>query len=198
MTGIPHQVRRCADGHMYTWHVSFEDVPAVQMLAANARTRLANLPELDFVPGQRLHLTMQDVGFSNEISDTELTAIVSAARMRLAAAEPLPVMIGPARATSEGVSCDIVRADVLDLLRDVLRAAIADVRGPERVLEGPMKTPHLSVAYATAAGSARSVDTTLNNEDVTAVVMVRTIQLVRLDANPRANQWETCASIQLG
>ena len=99
--------------------------------------------------------------------------------MRLAAVEPLPIMIGPARAASEGVSCDIVRADVLDLLRDVLRAAIADVRGPERVLEGPMKTPHLSVAYATAAGSARSVDTTLNNEDVTAVVMVRTIQLVR-------------------
>jgi 2'-5' RNA ligase len=150
------------------------------------------------VPGRWLHLTMQDVGFSNEVSDTDLTAIISAARTRLAAVEPLPIMIGPARAASEGVACDIIRADALDPLRDVLRAAIADIWGPERVPEGPKKTPHVSVAYATTAGSAGSINTVLNNDDVTAVVKIRTVQLARLDANPGVYQWETCASIPLG
>jgi hypothetical protein len=47
---------------MYTFHVTFEDQPAVQEPAAEARQRLAGLDGLDLVPGRWLHLTTQGVG----------------------------------------------------------------------------------------------------------------------------------------
>jgi hypothetical protein len=49
------------------------------------RARLADLPGLDLVPGQWLHLTTQGVGLTDEVSDTNLTAITSASRTRPAA-----------------------------------------------------------------------------------------------------------------
>ncbi len=60
----------------------------MQELAANARARLIGLPGLDLVPGQWLHLTTQGVGFTDEVSDNDLTAITSAARTRLTAVKP--------------------------------------------------------------------------------------------------------------
>jgi hypothetical protein len=57
------------------------------------RARLAGLPGLDLVPGQWLHLTTQGVGFTDEVSDTDLTAITSAARTRLAAVEPPCIVV---------------------------------------------------------------------------------------------------------
>ncbi len=183
---------------MYTWHVTFEDLPAVQELAADARARLAGLPGLDLVPGQWLHLTTQGVGFTDEVSDTDLAAITSAARTRLAAVEPPRIVIGPARAASEGVACDISPVGVLDPLRDALRAAIADVWGPERVPEGPEWTPHVSVAYASESGPAGPIEAALNGANLSATITVGTVQLIRLGRDHRVYEWETWASLPLG
>ena len=60
----------------------------MQELAADALARLAGLPGLDLVPGQWLHLTTQSVGFTDEVSDTDLIAITGAARTRLTAVKP--------------------------------------------------------------------------------------------------------------
>ena len=51
---------------------------------------LRDVPGLDLVPGPWLHLTMQDVGFSDEVSGGDLAAITAAARSRLAAVPPSP------------------------------------------------------------------------------------------------------------
>lgn len=183
---------------MFTWHVTFEDVPAVQELAADARARLADLPGLDLIPGQWLHLTTQSVGFTDEVSDAELTAIINAARARLAAIEPPHAVIGPARVASEGVACGINPVGVLDPLRDALRAAIADVWGPERVPEGPQWTPHVSVAYANATGPAGPIEAAMSGASLSAAVTVSTVQLIRLGRDHHVYEWETCASVPIG
>jgi hypothetical protein len=122
---------------MYTWHVTFADVRVVQEHAASAQARLGGLDGIDLVPGRWLHLTTQGVGFTDEITDADLAAITRAATARLAAIEPVPVTIGPARVASEGILCWVAPDNALTPMRDAIRAAIADVWGPQRVLDGP-------------------------------------------------------------
>ena len=70
---------------MYAWHVTFGDQPAVQDLAARARGLLRDVPWLEPVPGPWLHLTMQGIGFVDEVAADDLAAVTAAARSRLAA-----------------------------------------------------------------------------------------------------------------
>ena len=67
---------------MYAWHVTFRDQPAMRDLAARGRDLLRDVPGLDLIPDPWLHLTTQDVGFSDEVSAADLAAIIAAARDR--------------------------------------------------------------------------------------------------------------------
>jgi hypothetical protein len=183
---------------MYTWHVTFADVPPVQELAASARARLAGLGGIDLVPGQWLHLTTQDVGFTDEIIDAELAAITSAARARLAAVEPVPVTTGPARVASEGILCRVAPEGAVTPMRDAIRAAIAGVRGPRRVAGGPAWAPHVSVAYGSADGPADVFEAALDGEDTIAAITVGAVTLIRLGRDQHVYEWETLASVPLG
>jgi len=182
---------------MFTWHVTFQDQGAVQDLAAMVRGRLAGLPGLDLVPGQWLHLTTQGVGFTDEVNDEDLAAITRRARTRLATVRAPLITIGPARVASEGIACDVRPHGALTPLRDALRAAIADVWGPERVPEAPEWTPHVSVAYSNATGPAGAFEAALDGEDATAVMAADVVQLIRLGRDRRVYEWETCASVPL-
>ncbi len=64
----------------YTWHITFEDQTEVVDLAAQYRDRLSRQPELDLIPPRWLHLTMQGIGFVDQVDAADVEAIVAAAR----------------------------------------------------------------------------------------------------------------------
>jgi hypothetical protein len=101
-----------------TFHFTFEQRHAVQLLAAEVRERLAGFPALDPVPGRWLHLTTQGIDFADEVSDGDLMAITAAARGRLALVRAAEVTVSAPRVGPDGA---------LDPARDALRAAIARV-----------------------------------------------------------------------
>src|ERR1700731_2560495 len=72
-----------------TFYVKFNGLAAACELAAAARQRLAGVPGLDLVPDEWLHLTVQEVGFSDEVTGTDLAAITAAAGEGLAALAPV-------------------------------------------------------------------------------------------------------------
>ena len=183
---------------MYTWHVTFADVPVVQELAASAQARLADLAGIDLVPGRWLHLTTQDVGFTDEITDADLAAITGGASARLAAIDPIPITIGPARVADEGILCPVAPEGALTPMRDAIRAAIADVWGRQRVPGGPAWAPHVSIAYSSAAGTADTFQAALDGEDAVAAMMVDAVKLIQLGRDQHVYEWETLASVQLG
>lgn len=67
---------------MYTWHVTFASHPEVSELAARVQTPLAALPGLDLIPGRWLHLTMQGIGFTDEVPEADIALIAEGARKR--------------------------------------------------------------------------------------------------------------------
>ncbi len=70
---------------MYTWHFTFDNQAALHALVDAYQARLAGLPGIDLIPRQWLHLTTQGVGFTDEVPDTDIEAVIDAARKRLAA-----------------------------------------------------------------------------------------------------------------
>lgn len=182
----------------YTVHATFADAPAVQALAAKARERLASLPGLDLIPGRWLHLTMQGIGFADEVSDADLSAIIAAAKARLAAVSPINVTIGPPVIAGEGVTCWATPPRALDPVRAAVRAGIADVWGPGGVPETAQWSAHVSVAYASADGPGEPIEAALNNVDDVADATIGAVDLIRLGRDHRLYAWETIASLPLG
>jgi hypothetical protein len=69
--------RRAPGRHFYACHLTFEDQPAVQRLVLDYQAALAGLGGLDLIPGRGLHLTMQGIGFTDQISDREIAAVMA-------------------------------------------------------------------------------------------------------------------------
>jgi hypothetical protein len=182
---------------LYTVHATFAADPAVQGLAAEARERLVGVPYLDLIPGQWLHLTMQGVGFTDEVSNADLKAISAAVAPRLAQVQPVTVTLGPPVAAGEGVTCWASPPRALDPVRDAVRAGIADVWGNGRVPESADWSAHVSVAYASADGPGRPIGEALSGVGAVETA-VRAVDLIRLGRDRRMYEWETIASLPLG
>lgn len=83
----------------YTWHITFADQPAAHRLVDHYARVLDGLPTLDRVPLRWLHLTMQGLGFTDEVGHDDVEQIVHATRAHIAQLAPFTITLGPARAT---------------------------------------------------------------------------------------------------
>lgn len=177
----------------YTWHVTFADQPEVGELAAAYRPALEATTGLDPIPLQWLHLTMQGLGFTDEVDQADVDRIVEAARQRCVGLGPLKLTLGPAHVDPEAVMFDVQPADDVRELRRRLREAIGDVWGKHGVPEAAEPyTPHVSLAYTNAAGPADALDA---REARTASTDIRSCQLIVLNRDNRMYQWEPYAEV---
>ncbi len=113
----------------YAWHLTFEDQPDVHRVAAAYRSALANIPALDPVPDPWLHLTMQGVGFVEDVDAKDREAIVRRARESLREIEPFTLEFGRPAITSESIRWDPA-GDAPTQVRSRIRDAIRAVFGP--------------------------------------------------------------------
>jgi hypothetical protein len=181
----------------YAVHATFATAAEVQEMAAQASGRLSGIPYLDLIPGRWLHLTMQGIGFADEVSHGGLKAITSAAAARLAMVPPVTIALLPPGVAGEGVTCWASPARALDPVRDAVRAGIADVWGADRVPESPDWAPHVSVAYGNADGPGAPIEAALEGLGG-AETTVRAVDLIRLGRDNRVYEWETIASLPVG
>ncbi|MFJ9719935.1 2'-5' RNA ligase family protein [Streptomyces sp. NPDC101213] len=183
----------------YTWHVTFDGQDEVHALADEYRSALAPLGEsLTLIPDRWLHLTMQGVGFVNEVADADVQAIVERARARLAQVPAFDVQLGPAFVDPEAVLLPARPDEPLQQVRRAVRAAIGDVMDevPE---EADGFRPHVSVAYSAAEGPAEPVVQALAGlGERSARVRISAADLIVIHRDNRMYEWETYASVALG
>jgi 2'-5' RNA ligase len=184
---------------MYTFHVTFAAQPRLHELVTVYQDALAPLPGLDPIPMQMLHLTMQGIGFTDEVPSQDIAAIAEAALQRLAAQPPVPLVIGPALVDPEAIMLPVHPDAALDPVRAAVRAAIADVRGPSQVPEGEEWTPHISMAYShTTDPAAPYIDAITAVSPAPAELTVPSVQLIELNRDTHLYQWVTKADVPLG
>ncbi|WEH37849.1 2'-5' RNA ligase family protein (plasmid) [Streptomyces sp. AM 4-1-1] len=130
------------------WHLLFEDQPAVHDFARAHTEVLHRYPELNPVPVQWLHATVQSIG---PLTPAAAAAVAAAARPALAAIEPFAIEIGPAQAIHNGVVPAIYPENRITDLYWTLRRVTEHVVGTQTMPKAPeVFWPHLSLAYSGA------------------------------------------------
>jgi 2'-5' RNA ligase len=134
-----------------TWHVLFNDAPEVRELAGRSRDVIRDLPNLNMVPDEWLHMTIQGVGWSDELTDTQLDAVIQCAKENLRDFDRRTVRFGPPLVKGEALVLPAAPIAYLDELRNRLRAAIEQALGSPPWVAVEQRhgfLPHVSIAYA--------------------------------------------------
>jgi 2'-5' RNA ligase len=182
---------------LYQWHFAFHDQPEVHRLAAAAQSRLRDLPGLDMVDRELLHVTTYIADFADEIPHSRVDEIVAGARRRLAAAAPVPVTIGRIGYHPQAVTILVeppgALTPVLGAVRDATTAA-----GCHGHTDTDPWIPHISVAYSHADGPAAPIIAALGHSLPQTQITVKSISLVSQTQVGRSWQWKPVAEVFLG
>ncbi|MFJ2810301.1 2'-5' RNA ligase family protein [Kitasatospora sp. NPDC087271] len=182
----------------YTWHLVFDGADDLHGLAADYRHALADVPGLDLVPDRWLHLTMQGLGSTDEVSAADARAIVDAATSRLAKIPAFDLALGPAIVAPEALLLTVDPAEPVRAVRSAIRAAIADV-WPEVPEQADGFRPHVSVAYSNADGPAQpAADALAGVTTYPATARIASAELIVLGRDRRMYEWEAAARVPLG
>lgn len=184
----------------YTWHLTFDDTTAAPLrdLVDRLHDGLAGVEGLDLIPHRWLHLTMQGLGFTDEVSDADVDAIMRAATKRLATVPAFDLTLGPIEADDEATGLLVRPWTAVADVRDGIREAIADVW--DDAPESPEFHPHVSIAYSNADVPAAPIrERVAPLRDIEPVTIpITAAQLIRLNRDNQMYEWETVADVPLG
>ena len=186
-----------ADRQFYTWHLTFEHQPELHHLVTDLQRQLA-LPGLDLVPLDGLHLTMQGLGFTDEVTNSDIEAIVAETRRRWAGLPPLELSLGPVDPDAEGIGMLVRPWDRVEHLRATIRDAIGAVwQTVPEAAEG--FRPHVTIAYSGSQAPTAPIRDRLNalRHQSPAEVTIRQATLIALRREHRSYRWTTVASAPL-
>lgn len=130
---------------MWTFHLTLEKASAFHAQVDRIHEGLRDVPEVDPVPREGLHLTMNGVGFTDEVSAEQAHRVADAV---LDAAVHLPVapLVLEEFFVGEEAAGFAVRAEPwLEELSDIQRRAVESVLGDSKW--GAFR-PHISITYS--------------------------------------------------
>jgi len=184
----------------YTWHVTFSDQPAVHALVDGYRDVLKRESTLDVVPDEWLHLTMQGIGFVDQIDTAEVNEIVAHTRRRCASLSPISLRIGRPHLDPESIQIAVEPAEPIQELRREIRSAIGEVWGTEHIPEpAEPYSPHMSLAYINSAGPAAPLADAVEAAPASfADARISSCQLIVLNRDNGMYVWEPYATVELG
>ncbi|WP_369696823.1 2'-5' RNA ligase family protein [Streptomyces sp. XD-27] len=171
----------------------FAHAPDVHRYAAAYRDALAHLPGLDPIPDQWLHLTMQGLGFIDEVDERDVQAIAAAAQRRLADLPALELTLTDVIVTPEAVLAPAQPTDAVTAVRETIRSAIAEVW--PTVPEAPDGfRPHVSIAYSNSEAPAEPVYQALSTVNTApATARITAADLIVIHRDQRMYEWEPYA-----
>ncbi|MBX7267360.1 2'-5' RNA ligase family protein [Micromonospora sp. Llam7] len=186
-----------ADRQFYTWHLTFEHQLELHALVARIQAELA-LPELDLVPVDGLHLTMQGIGFADEINYADIEEIIAAIRLLCASMPPLELTLGPVDPDAEGIGLLVQPWAQVERLRNTIREAIDTVwRSVPEPADG--FRPHVTIAYSGSPAPAGPIRRRLAalRDLPPARVRIGHVPLIALRRADRTYRWTTVAEANL-
>lgn len=189
-----------ADRRFYTWHLTFDGQHQLHQLVSAYQDALSDVPGLDLIPAPWLHLTMQGVGFVDEVHPDQAHAIADAASQRLAKLPPAELTFHEPVIRPEALALPPAPLQPLVTIRDTIRDGIAAVWGEDEVPETDKRfEPHVSLAYVNTDSSADAVLTVLSDVRPEPVrVTLNKVSLITLRRDGHMYQWDEFAKAPLG
>ncbi|MCT2587772.1 2'-5' RNA ligase family protein [Actinophytocola gossypii] len=187
-----------------TWHLVFDDAPLLHDLATRCKNSLADLPGLNYVPNEWLHMTVQGVGWTDELSSQDRNAVIHRAAAELKELGARDITVGPPIVKGEALVLAGTPVRFLVDIRDRLRVAVQQALGRapwEAAEQAKGFMPHVSIAYAQNDADAAPYAAALGKVSPASVrVPIRHVALIRqerqLDPNWRY-VWQELARVPL-
>lgn len=179
------------------WFMLFSDQPQVADLARIAQARLSELPGLDLVPPEWLHLTTLIAGFSEEIAPGQVEAMAYQARRLLARTSPVKVTLGRILYHPRAVMLDAGPAAALEPVLRAVQEATRNATGREGTLHTEPWTPHVTLAYSNMARPAAPVIAALGRQLPRQEAMIGSVSLVA-QAPQQLWTWHQVTQVRFG
>jgi len=192
-----------AGRHLYACHLTLDDQSQLRELIRHYQDALAHLGNLDLIPPGSLHLTMQRIGFADEVSPAELKAVAGQVTDRLRDAPRPVVTFCQPTVREEAVYFRALPAEPIYTLRLAVYQAIAAVLGPRALPVAPpgreQYVPHVSVAYVNRDGPAQPVFDALSRVDQPLVtVTFRVAPILTFHRDHQMYEWTRAVPIPIG
>lgn len=164
---------------------------------------LAPLGNLDLIPPRWLHLTMQGIGFVDEISPDELTSVTRRIADRL---RDVPVPVVTFDRPTVGQDAVYLRAHPAQPIYNLRLAtyqAIASALGLGQFHEAlPTRdqyTPHVSAAYVNSDGPAQPIFDALSPVQAPSVTATfRTASILTFHRDHQMYEWTSATAVPIG
>jgi hypothetical protein len=185
-----------------TWHLTFEGQTDLHRLVERYHEALVPFPGLEPVPVPWLHLTMQGVGFTSDVSAEDTARIEKAVRERLADLPAPALTFGQAIVADEAVVLppDEEGEKTIHAVRAAIRDGIGAVWGAGNVPESSSHyRPHVSVAYSNRTQDAAPVVGALKGiGKQSARLVVPAASLIVIHRDHQIYEWETVIEVPIG
>jgi 2'-5' RNA ligase len=176
--------------------IALDGEPAVAEAASHLQARLA-FPYVNPVPPAALHITVQSVGYREELSAERQAALVERAAPVLASLAPFDVTIAGANSFDVAAILEVHDGGAIRDARAKLRTALPWLaeEGSDPLVRGGCDAylPHVSIAYYNAEADAEGIVAALtpHRRDVVAKVRVASARLVavRLPLAPKGPRY---------
>jgi 2'-5' RNA ligase len=189
--------------HFYACHLTLDDQPRLRELVSIYQQAIDDLPGLDLIPARWLHLTMQGIGFTDEISPAELDDVTGALARELSGIDPPTVNFQYLTVHPEAVYLKARPVEPLYALRAGMHRAVASVLGAnrftERMPDREWFTPHVSIAYVNTDGDAQPIAQALRaRAPVPVSVTFAKASLLEFHRDGRMYEWTRATPIDIG
>jgi 2'-5' RNA ligase len=178
----------------YYWYFTFNDF-ALSTFAQQHQERLAGLG-LDLVGPEWLHLSLDRLAWTDEISHEDAKRAADEAQCRLEGTSRFALQIGPLAGSAGAVRFSVEPWEPIETIRSLLAAINpTDCTATPRTF-----LPHITIAYNNHDRLARPViDVVAQTRSHPAIsVEVTQVGLVAVRRDGHAYKWETVRQIALG
>lgn len=203
---MPHadQVRsraRWRSGHTsVAWLLPLSDHTGLRHLVNQYQYALRELPGFDLVPLEWMHILLQEVGFTDDVPQERVDALLDSVRKRLAHAQPVTLAFHRAVVLPESLVLPAEPYSSLLDLRNMIREASAEaMAGVELFTEPEEADKHVTLAYSSSVGPAVFAVAALENTAVEpTTARIPSVSLVELRHDHFCGEWQQIGEATFG
>lgn len=182
------------------WYLTFVDGEITEAVGDAALETVRRTSWLDAVPAQWCHVTVADVGFTDELEPSHIERVRTAVAQAVAGEEGLRLTVGPVQTFPSALSLAVGPLDRLRAVKAGVRRATSSALGPRYTdVHRHLFWPHLSLGYvnrAVDAGTASALLAAIT--PVSARVDVSALTLAAVTRRDHGYRWEVQAQVDLG
>jgi 2'-5' RNA ligase len=191
-----------AERHFYACHFTFGEQPELQDLVAEYQEAVGGVAGLDPIPAQWLHLTMQGIGFVNEVGADQVAAFAAVAAEKLATVPAPVVTFHRPVIRPEAIYLPAQPVDGIQAVRSAVREAIAEAlgeSGSENAQQLASYRPHVSLAYSNTDQPAAPILKAISHANPSpTTVTLQHVDLLEFHRDRRMYEWISAQPLAIG